>query len=307
MRTPVLCTIILLSLLYILGAKTVVVTFPYLSLLSKAFPEDEFTSLVPSDVDPHEYQLKYSDVLMLNKADVIVSTAHAPFELKIRQLVELGEVKAKLVELPLSDMVVYDYPGTNKSNLHAVVLDPRNFLALVYYLHEDLSMEVNETYVNEVEEMVRTHEMKYEGNVVVVHPAGQYAVSWLGFDVVMVLEREHGLPITPKDLERLEDMLSRGEVKAVFAIFPAGVDRRAIDMLRDIVGKYNVTLVVYDVSKAKDYLEYSKFIVKSSSAVSERVPTGGPKGGPSDLAYLVSVLALALVVYVVLKLRRSTS
>ncbi|HIP25359.1 MAG TPA: ABC transporter substrate-binding protein, partial [Archaeoglobus profundus] len=95
--------VLLLSLLLLGSAKglTIIVTFPNLEEdIKLVAPKDVIKSIVPVGVDPHTYQLTPDDIESLKRADVIISTAHTHFEMKIKKMVENGEIKAKLVEIP---------------------------------------------------------------------------------------------------------------------------------------------------------------------------------------------------------------
>ena len=80
----------------------IVVSFPNLAYDVEllACEDDTVISLAPPGMDPHDYQLTPSDVELLRRADLVISTAHAPFEVDIRRLVEEGRLSTVLVELP---------------------------------------------------------------------------------------------------------------------------------------------------------------------------------------------------------------
>jgi len=84
------------------GAK-IVVSFPaYNVVLKEAFPQAEVILLTRGAADPHEYQLTPQDLEFLRSlgpSDVIVNSMHAPFELKIAEMVKRGEIKAKMIDL----------------------------------------------------------------------------------------------------------------------------------------------------------------------------------------------------------------
>ena len=79
------------------------VSFPaYNVVLKEAFPQVEVILLTRGAADPHEYQLTPQDLEFLKSlgpSDVIVSSMHAPFELKIAEMVKRGEIRAKMIDI----------------------------------------------------------------------------------------------------------------------------------------------------------------------------------------------------------------
>ena len=120
-----------------------------------ACDSDEVDSLVPPGVDPHDYELRPPDVRKLASADVIVSTAHAPFEKVIREEVLRGEVRALLVEIPrIEGVELRENPVTRQPNYHMPIYDPQNYLAFMRCMR-DLLSELNP-------DCASTYERRYE-------------------------------------------------------------------------------------------------------------------------------------------------
>ena len=204
------------------GALLIVVTFPSLvgDVKQIVCRGDRVVSLVPPSVDPHEYQLKPSDVELLEKADVIVSTGHAPFEKRIAELVEEGVVHARLVVVWRAPGVrLLDNPVTGEPDLHMPIYDPRNYIAFIRYLARILS-EANPSCASVYEEKAGAvvervegliaRAPRVEGVAVADMPYAVYAVEWLGLRVESLLVPEPGLPTTPPLVEKASRLLSRG-------------------------------------------------------------------------------------------------
>jgi zinc/manganese transport system substrate-binding protein len=99
----------LLLLAVFASAQKIVVTFPaYDIVLKEAFPNADVILLTKGVSDPHEYQLTPQDLQMLKaltERDVIISSMHAPFELKIAEMAKRRRNKSQ-VDRPNQDTVV---------------------------------------------------------------------------------------------------------------------------------------------------------------------------------------------------------
>jgi len=189
---------------------------------------DSVFSVTPSGVDPHEYQLTPSDVAKLRDADIIVSTAHTPFETQIRDLVSRGEIKAVLIEIPsIPGVSIKLNPATGQPNYHWPIYDPENYKIYMAYVEkklETLRPECAETYRSNLKnliEKVSTIEnatRKLNLCAVATSPPAQYAVEWAGIRVKYLLVKEEDLPATPEDLARIESSLSSGECKLIVIV-----------------------------------------------------------------------------------------
>jgi len=84
--TIVLMTSLLPVVVHSEDQVVVVVTFSYLKPdVERLLCNGVVYAIAQVGVDPHEYQLKPSDIDVLKNADIIVSTAHTHFELDIRE------------------------------------------------------------------------------------------------------------------------------------------------------------------------------------------------------------------------------
>lgn len=188
-------------------------------------------TLIPPGVDPHEYQLSVSDVEVVERADLIVSTGHTHFELELRELVMKGELKARLLD------VIYDVPlvlrvnpVTGMPNYHMPIRDPYNYVSFIISLAGHLA-EIDPTraecyYKRAVETSKRVFELvsplagKFGGDVIVDKPHAQYIASWLGFNVVLILKYEEEVPVSPDNVEKAINLIRNKQVVAVFLTSP---------------------------------------------------------------------------------------
>ncbi len=201
-----LIPIVLIALISKVSALTIVTTFPSLANDVKLIAPNDKIYYIPAY--SHDYQLTSKDVEMLKRADVIVSTAHTHFEKKIEEMVEKGEIRAKLIEIPkIRGIRLLNYPGTNRINYHMPIYDPHNYEVFLNYLARVLEeLNPNGSYVEnakrvciEVEEVVDN--VRYNGTALVDYPYGQYAVSWTGLKVVGVV---FNTPTTPEKFKEVD-------------------------------------------------------------------------------------------------------
>ena len=187
---------------------------------------DAVISLVPPGTDIHEYQLTSKDLELLKSAHLVVSTGHTSFELKIRNLVERGEVRARLVDvLEIPGLKLSVNPATGQPNYHMPIKDPVNYLLFISNLTRTLA-EINperaECYysnyfrvLSEVYTSILVHRGVYSGVAVVDTPHSQYYVEWMGFRVAWILKYEEEVPVTVESLEKTRELLSSGVVRVV--------------------------------------------------------------------------------------------
>ncbi len=95
--------------------------------------------LVPSGVDPHDYQLKPSDYEKINSALLIISTGHTPFEHQIKDIA--GD---KVVEIPeIPGLILYTLPS-GAVNLHMPIYDPHNYIKYIEYVSNVIESKIPE-------------------------------------------------------------------------------------------------------------------------------------------------------------------
>lgn len=206
---------------------TIIVTFPNLiddvSLIKCDL--DKVYSLLPSSVDPHDYSLTLTDVKLLEQADLIISTAHTHFELRISELRDQGVIKAVILEIPkVSGIKLLKNPSTGLLNLHMPIYDPSNYLVFLRNLTDTLK-HLNpacagvyefryESVKNRINELVSSVEqLNLKG--VGVNPLVQYAVSWLGINLTRFLIPEEDVSPTSGMVRDIEDQVRKGYVDVI--------------------------------------------------------------------------------------------
>lgn len=208
----------------------ITVTFPSLAsdIEQLLCESDTVLSLAPSGIDPHEYQLTPSDVSILKESELIVSTAHAPFENQIAELYSKGELKGFLIEIPkVPGMRLRMNPATGGENPHWPIYDPENYIVFVKYIARIMSEKrprcahVYTYKAGEIESRVReivTSTSPLNISAIAVSPVVQYAVEWVGIKVNYLLTTEHELPATPENLAKVETALSASRASLIISV-----------------------------------------------------------------------------------------
>lgn len=284
----------------------VVVTFSYLAPdVERLLCNGVVYAIVPAGVDPHEYQLKPSDIDVLKKADIIISTAHTHFELDIRDHVENGELNAELVEVTeINGLEIKTNPSTKQLNYHMPINDPLNYLLLLEEITRKLaSLDPEnkacyyEKYVETASIIVRevlVHKGKYSGKVVVDKPHAQYLVEWLGLQVVQVLKAEEEYQVTPGDIEKIQELARSGELIGVVVTEPS-VDPVAYKLL-EIASQYNVTVLrVNSPSKTSGILENLEKLVSQLNQLENREFKSKVESSTNKLLSIGEIIGLSIL------------
>lgn len=304
----------------------IVTTFPPLvnDIEQLVTQSDHVVSLIPIGVDPHEYQLTVGDVELLRRADIIVSTGHTPFEKRIRELVEMGELSAVLIEIPrIKGIEILDNPMTGLPNLHMPIYDPLNYIIFInnitktlqkfrpknanIYDSKRLSVILNISRL-----LAKTPRIYLEA--VADIPPTQYATSWLGIKVKYFLIREYGIPVTPSDLETIRDEISRKHIRIAIVTKPATT---ASKQLIEIAKEYNIP-ILYIPSPLSNtsILEKLNDIARQVTSLTKHYTTlyGRLRSVEEDkvipyeysIVGIIAVIAIAiLIAYMVLRGRRT--
>jgi len=304
----------------------IVTTFPSLvnDIKQLVTQSDHVVSLVPIGVDPHEYQLTVGDVELLRRADVIVSTGHTPFEKRIRELVEVGELSAVLIEIPrIKGIEILNNPMTGLPNLHMPIYDPLNYIIFIDNVTrtlQKLKPENADIYdskrlsiiLNISRLLARTPRIYLEA--VADIPPTQYAVSWLGVKVKYFLVREHGIPVTPSDLEVIRDEIARKHIKLAIVTKPATTISK---QLIELANEYNIPILyVSSPLSSTSILEKLNDIARQVTSLTKHYTTSyrelhSVEGGRVvsygyTIIGVIAVISIAiLIAYMVLRGRRT--
>jgi zinc/manganese transport system substrate-binding protein len=298
----------------------VVVTFPFMvrDIESLLCEDDEVRYLVPPGVDPHDYQLTYSDIEVLSKADLIVSTAHTPFEIKIREMALSKEIKATLIEVPsIPNITFLTIPNTNAINYHGVLFYGDNLAIFVKNITSiliSLRSGCRDLYLSRLKAtMDRIEKMPLKPlkdlKAIVDTPALQYLASWLGAEVIQVVITEHNVPVTPRDINNVEENLRkyRGSI-----ILMMTEDSSARGLLEELAHKYGAKLLVVpnpitSTDSVLDYLENVYNMVRnlrSSSISSTATEHHGLATGSELFIVVILIIIIAIAIAVILRVRR---
>jgi len=231
----------------------IVTTFPNLVKDIKLITcsNDRVVSLVPQGVDPHTYSLRPEDILLLSKADLIISTGHTSFEINIRQLYQKGVIKGTLIEVPkIPGITLFNNPVTQKTNYHMPIYDPFNYMKFLSYVEKKLE-KLNPSCRNEYREKLYTvfqEEALLLTNTSITNitavadlPFIQYAVEWLGIHLKYLIVKEQGVQASPQDLIIIEKNLQEKQIGACIITSP--VVNSASKKLLDLCNKYNVPII----------------------------------------------------------------
>ncbi len=185
---------------------------PLASIVQDAFGDSvEVVYLIPPGADPHQFQLTASQIDLLRKADVIVTTGgHLPVEKKIAELKAEGTITGEALFLEDYSKEGFRYLKEHwyngKDNPHGVWLDPENALAIARATERALEKADpanSEVYASEytvfeerVTAIIRAYRELLEGNHtgVIQTPAEQYALEWLGVRAVASIKPEEEVP-----------------------------------------------------------------------------------------------------------------
>ncbi|HIQ23963.1 MAG TPA: ABC transporter substrate-binding protein [Pyrodictium delaneyi] len=237
------------------GAKNgllIVVSFPSLKyeVSQLLCSGDKVYVIASSAVDPHDYQLTVDDINRVKRADLVVTLGHAPFEVKLRTLVG----KDRLLEIPsIKGIKILSNPDTGTANLHMVIYDPHNYIMFVkevaarlaalrpscssHYLDKASALEAE--IIKFIHKAPRIHV-----KAVASLPYIQYAVDWLGVDIVKLLSKEHGVPVSPEDLQLVRDLIeSRVVAVAVVSVYDGRPATRVDAKLVELAKEYGIPVV----------------------------------------------------------------
>jgi ABC-type metal ion transport system, periplasmic component/surface adhesin len=231
----------------------VIVTFSYLKPdVERLICNGEVYALVPGGVDPHEYQLKPSDVDLLKKADLIISTGHTSFEKRVSELVSSGEVNSRLVDiLEIPGLKFSKNPVTSQINYHMPLNDPVNYLVFMNYLlrmfieidreHLDCYLAKYFSIINELNINILKYRDSMYGKIIVDKPHAQYFAEWLGFHVAWIVKPEEEYQVSPSDLKKLQDFVRSGDIRSVFVTRPGNTPESM--MLLELARDYSIPVI----------------------------------------------------------------
>ena len=282
----------------------ILVTFSNLAYDVKliACPDDEVDYLVPPGLDPHEYELRPSDIEKLREAELIVSTAHTPFEASIKEMVSKGELKARLLEIPwIEGMRILRNPMTGGPNYHMPILDPSNYIKFMSALRDALK-EMNPSCRNyydekfeevkgKIDELLKTPRLNL--TALASDPRAQYYVEWLGIKVKYLLVKEEETPVTPSELAEIYRK-ARDEIDLIIVVGDEGTasNRKAMEISKEFGIR---VLKVPSPTEQGSVLDKLRAVI---SSLEEAGVTHSRVSYVTHTTYIVAALVISLVLVI---------
>jgi len=271
----------LLLLAVFVSAQKIVVSFPaYNIVLKEAFPNADVILLTKGVSDPHEYQLTPQDLQMLKaltERDVIVSSMHAPFELKIAEMVKSGEIKAKFIDLTKIQWYLtwdgelvklaglpHDQGGVN---MHDHGVFPPNVFALVDEVSKVTGLEPDQNFIQKLKQLNATYADKFSGKAIAITPTAQYILYWLGFRDIAVFIKEPGVPPSPADLQKVVQYAKEGA--PALAVVVRGEALKIVDNFRNKMNELGAQPKIITADFSKNYLSTLENLTKQIAATQQ--------------------------------------
>jgi len=288
-------TATMLLLAVFASAQKIVVTFPaYDIVLKEAFPNADVILLTKGVSDPHMYQLTPQDLQMikaLTERDVIISSMHAPFELKIAEMAKNGEIKAKLIDLTkiqwyltwdgkLVKEAEHDHGkhdhGAHKHdhgglNLHDHGIFPPNVFILIEEVSKATGLKPDQNFIQKLKQLNATYANKFSGKAIAITPAAQYILYWLGFRDIALFIKEPGVPPSPADLQKALQYAKEGA--PALAVVVRGEALRIVDSFRDKMNEHGAQPKIITADFSKSYLSTLENLAKEIAAATAAKPT----------------------------------
>ncbi|NJE31075.1 ABC transporter substrate-binding protein [Thermococcus sp. 18S1] len=283
---------------------------PVASIVQDAFGDSvEVVYIIPPGADPHEYQLTASQIELLRKADVIVTTGgHLPVEKKIAELKEEGTITGEALFLDDYKREGFRYLPerwyNDKDNPHGVWLDPANALAISRATEKALER------ANPAEaELYRARHRDFESRVgaiveayralvgdnktaVIQMPPDQYAIEWLGIRAVASIKPEEEVPAIG-----IDELLgtAEGTDLVVYAFDSPDQMKDAAKELAAKSGKPLAEITVFWSDRP-----YTEVLIENSAAVVKALGGGSGEILPAQRNDVGRYVAISLVVGIVL-------
>jgi zinc/manganese transport system substrate-binding protein len=306
-KREVWTTTALLLLAVFASAQKIVVTFPaYDIVLKEAFPNADVILLTKGVTDPHMYQLTPQDLQMikaLTERDVIISSMHAPFELRIAEMVKNGEIKAKLIDLTKiqwyltwdgelvkgaeHDHEEHDHGkhdhGAHKHdhdahkhdhgglNLHDHGVFPPNVFILIEEVSKATGLKPDQNFIQKLKQLNATYANKFSGKAIAINPAAQYLLYWLGFRDIALFIKEPGVPPSPADLQKALQYAKEGAPALAVAV--RGEALRIVDSFRNKMNELGAQPKIITADFSKSYLSTLENLAKEIAGTAKPTET----------------------------------
>ncbi|CAD5244137.1 metal ABC transporter solute-binding protein, Zn/Mn family [Thermococcus camini] len=283
---------------------------PIASIVQDAFGDSvEVVYLIPPGADPHEYQLTASQIELLRKADVIVTTGgHLPVEKKIAELIDEGTITGEALFLDDYKREGFrylpEYWYNDKDNPHGVWLDPTNALAIARATEKALER-VNPSgaglyrssykdFESRVGTIVEAYRALVEDNktAVIQMPPDEYAIEWLGIRAIASIKPEEEVPAIG-----IDELLGTAEGTDLVVYARDSPDQMK-DAAKELAAKSGKPLA--EITVFWSDRPYTEVLIENSAAILKALggrPGETPPARRDDVGRYV---ALSLVVGIVL-------
>jgi len=281
---------------------------PIAEIVREAFGESvQVEYLVPPGVDPHQYQLTPEQIEKIQKADVIVTIGHLPAEEKIGELEKEGILKGEV--LGIEDYQRYGFRYlperwyNNKYNPHGIWLDPYNALAIAEATKEALKTRYSGQNIFEAQyslfkAKVETIILAYqkmnlsEKQAIIELPSQQYALEWMGIEVIASIKPEEEIPA--KSVDELLEMVKTVDVIVYSTDSPESLKNAVLELSR----KTGVPTI--GISTIWSEKEYTEVLIQNSANIVSAFRTYVPQEVPSQQSLNTTYIILAFIVGVTL-------
>ena len=281
---------------------------PIAEIVREAFGESvQVEYLVPPGVDPHQYQLTPEQIEKIQKADVIVTIGHLPAEEKIGELEKEGILKGEV--LGIEDYQRYGFRYlperwyNNKYNPHGIWLDPYNALAIAEATKEALKTHYSGQNIFEaqyslfkakVETIILTYQKMNlsEKQAIIELPSQQYALEWIGIEVIASIKPEEEIPA--KSVDELLEMVKTVDVIVYSTDSPESLKNAVLELSR----KTGVPTI--GISTIWSEKEYTEVLIQNSANIVSAFRTYVPQEVPSQQSLNTTYIILAFIVGVTL-------
>lgn len=281
---------------------------PIAEIVRETFGESvQVEYLVPPGVDPHQYQLTPEQIEKIQKADVIVTIGHLPAEEKIGELEKEGILKGEV--LGIEDYQRYGFRYlperwyNNKYNPHGIWLDPYNGLAIAEATKEALKTRYSGQNIFEAQyslfkAKVETIILAYqkmnlsEKQAIIELPSQQYALEWMGIEVIASIKPEEEIPA--KSVDELLEMVKTVDVIVYSADSPESLKNAVLELSR----KTGVPTI--GISTIWSEKEYTEVLIQNSANIVSAFRTYVPQEVPSQQSLNTTYIILAFIVGVTL-------
>ncbi|ASJ11327.1 ABC transporter substrate-binding protein [Thermococcus sp. P6] len=283
---------------------------PIASIVEDAFGDSvEVVYLIPPGTDPHEYQLTASQIELLQRASVIVTTGgHLPVEKRISELKAEGTITAETLFIEDYERHGFrylpEYWYNNKDNPHGVWLDPYNALAMAEATEgalEKVDPDRAEIYASgyqnfrdRVEAIVKAYRALVDANhtAVIQMPPDQYALEWLGIKAVASIKPEEEVPALG-----VEDLVPKAEGSdlIVYAVESPDQLKDAVKELSLKSGRPTAEIKVFWKDEP-----YTEVLIENSAAIIRALGGEAPQQKPVQRSDVTDYVLLSLVTGVLL-------